>query len=75
MQQMDVKFAPLGKEEYQYTIIPGNDDTFLILIDGKNGCRIHMKQDGTETWEIIGDCGLTDNELDFLGSKIRTYYK
>ena len=76
MQTIEVKFAPLGKEKYQYTIIPCMDDSFLILIDGKEVCRIQMKQDGTDTWNIVGDdCGLTDNELDFLGSKIESHYK
>ena len=48
MESLEVKFAPLGKQKYRYSIIPQKDDTFIILIDGKEVCRIQMRKDGTD---------------------------
>jgi hypothetical protein len=74
MQRLAVKFAPLGKEMYEYTIVPAPNDIYLIQIDGIEVCSIQMRKDGTDVWETCGDAGLTDEELDFLASRIRTYY-
>lgn len=74
MESLEVKFAPLGKQKYRYSIIPQKDDTFIILIDGKEVCRIQMRKDGTDIWETCGDAGLTDDELDFLASKIESHF-
>lgn len=68
METFDIEF-----NGHEYTVIPGEDGSFLILLEGVEAARVKMKNNETCDWEVI-EGSLTDEEKDMLCDKIESHY-